>query len=151
MPDEINWRAMSVYRDSRYEHLIVKFSLPESGKKKIFSKNKYLMTFCALLGFEKELFQPIDSSATKTSISLETYANTSDDAYIYLLALAKEPNLDILKTENLYKAIRIFEGYCNAGLKILDEWNMKHSGDSEGFDMLFDESFEHLISISESN
>ena len=147
MSKELNWRVMSVYRDSKYEHLITKFALPESGKRKTFSKNKDMMVFCALLGFESELFQPIDSRAKKISISLETYANTKDDAYIYLLALTKEPNLDILKIENLNKAIKIFEGYCNAGLRTLDEWNMKHSGDYEGFDMLFDESFEHLISI----
>lgn len=139
---------MSVYRDSRYEHLVSKFASSENGKKKIFSTNKDMMTFCALLGFEKDLFHSIEPSAKKISISLETYANTRDDAYIYLLALAKEPILDILKTENLNKVIKVFEGYCNAGLKVLDEWNMKHSGDSEGFDMLFDESFEHLISIS---
>lgn len=151
MSNELNWRAMSVYRDSRYEHLVSKFASSENGKKKIFSTNKDMMTFCALVGFEKELFQPIESSAKKISISLETYANTKDDAYIYLLALAKEPNLDVLKIENLNKAIKIFEGYCNAGLKILDGWNMKHAGDSEGFDLLFDESFEHLISVSELN
>jgi dnd system-associated protein 4 len=149
MSKGLNWRTLSVYRDSRYEHLISKFASSEYGKKKIFATNKDMMTFCALLGYEKELHQPIEASAKKISISLDTYSNTNDDAYIYLLALAKEPCLDILKTENLNKAIKLFEGYCNAGLKILDEWNMKHSGDPEGFDILFDESFEHLISISE--
>lgn len=146
MTNELNWRSMSVNRDSCYEHLISKFASSENGRKKIFSTNKDMMTFCAVLGYEKNKFLPIESTAKKISISLDTYSTTKDDAYIYLLALTREPILDVLKTENLHRAIKIFEGYCNAGLEILDEWNLKHSGDSEGFELLFEESFIHLSS-----
>ncbi|SON48537.1 hypothetical protein [Vibrio tapetis] len=146
MSDDLNWRALSVNRDKKYEHLVKKFASPEQGKTKVFKNIKDFMVFAALVAYEADKYIPLKAEA-KVSISLETYANTEHDSYIYLLALTKSPNIDALKGESLALSIKHFEAYCNAGLEIIDSWNVKHTYDDSGFEMLFDESFEHIASI----
>ena len=64
------------------------------------------MVFAALIGYQLNKSKPLDSGMTTTSIILETYASTKHDAYIYLISLAKNESLDILKDENLRDAIK---------------------------------------------
>ncbi|WP_226048876.1 hypothetical protein [Vibrio vulnificus] len=119
MADMIDWRKLSVRRDARFETLEERFCSTKGAKSdsRVFSTVKELMVFAALVGYQLDDYQPLESKVNTTPILLDTYATTEHDAYIYLLALAKEPSLNMLKDEHLRDAIGIFEGYCNSGLK----------------------------------
>lgn len=123
MTEIFDWRKLSVRRDSRFDVLEQKFCSTKSSENSdvVFRTVKEFMVFSALVGFQLDDFKPLKSSSS-TPILLETYATTKHDAYIYLIALANNASLDILKDEGLRDAIGIFEGYCNAGLLHIDNW-----------------------------
>lgn len=140
---DYNWRSVSVNRSKEFEPLVERFAKPEIGKVKIFTNIKDFMVFAALVGFEYDLFEEIDTK-DKISISLETYSNTDHDAYIYLLALHKTNSIDVLKNESLNDTVKIFEGYCNAGLIIIRSWVDKNPSNEDGIDIFFNEIYEHI-------
>lgn len=41
-----------------------------------------------------------------------------------------------MKTENLNDAVKVFEGYCNAGLTIIQSWLDENPGDPSGIETL---------------
>lgn len=146
MAELFEWHKQRVHRDNRFEALVEKCcSTKNSADKNVmFSTVKELMVFAALVGFQLGEFEPLKSKANCISISMETYATTKHDAYIYLLALAEKPTLDILKDENLRETISIFEGYCNAGLKHIDNWIIDNIGEPLLEDILFEQTLKFL-------
>ncbi|WP_286888032.1 hypothetical protein [Pseudoalteromonas sp. ESRF-bin5] len=129
--EERNWRDDQVYRDRKHEPLVEKLVQADS---RIFNHNKDLMVFAAMVGYSNDKFEPVSSD--KIQITLGTYANTQQDTYIYLLALLKMKNATCLKCANLNDAVKIFEGYCNAGLSIIQSWMDESPGDPTGIDTL---------------
>lgn len=147
MTEIFDWRKMSVCRASCFESLEENFCSTKrshSNSDSLFSTVKEFMVFSALVGYQLDKFKPLTTKVSTTSILLETYATTKHDAYIYLIALAKEPSLDILKDVNLRDAINIFEGYCNGGLEIIDSWVMHNLGEPLMTDVLFNKTLEYL-------
>lgn len=128
---EENWRDIQVYRDRKHEPIVEKLTQEES---RIFNHNKDLMVFAAMVGYSHDKFEPVSSN--KIQITLGTYSNTRQDTYIYLLALLEMKDATCLKYENLNDAIKIFEGYCNAGLSIIQSWIDENPGDPTGIDTL---------------
>lgn len=147
MTERFDWRKLAVRRDSRFESLEERFCSTKGAKSNlmVFSTVKELMVFAALVGYQLGECQPIEAKVNTTSILLDTYATTNHDAYIYLIALASNPSLDILKDENLKKAIGIFEGYCNSGLKYIDSWIMNNISESLVTNILFNKTLECLV------
>lgn len=147
MAETIDWRKLSVRRDARFESLEEKFCSTKGAKSdsRVFSTVKELMVFSALIGYQLGDYQPLESKVNTTPILLDTYATTGHDAYIYLIALAREPSLDILKDERLRDAIGIFEGYCNSGLRYIDNWIMNNIGEPLVTNILFNQTLEYLI------
>ncbi|CAH6804723.1 conserved hypothetical protein [Vibrio chagasii] len=146
MAEFTDWRKLQVYRDSRFESLESKLCTNKgSTDPNSFGAIKDLMVFAALVGFQLGKYEPLNDKSRSTSILLETYASTNKDSYIYLIALSKEPSLDILKNEQLRKAISIFEGYCNGGLKHIDSWLMKNLSEPLVTNTLFNQTLEFLI------
>ncbi|MCE7535937.1 hypothetical protein [Aliivibrio fischeri] len=146
MADVIDWRKLQVRRDSRFELLEEKFcSTKGASTFAVFNTIKELMVFSALIGMQLNKFEPLESKTNTTPILLETYASTGHDAYIYLIALSKEPSLDILKSDRLREAIGIFEGYCNSGLKHIDTWVMNNISEPLVTNILFNQTLEYLI------
>lgn len=142
--NEYNWRSVSVYRSTEFEPLVNKFAKPEVGEKKIFSNIKDFMVFAALVAFEEGKFEAL-KGVDKISITLDTYSTTNHDAYIYLLALHKTNNIDVMKNENLTETVRIFEGYCNAGLKVIKDWFEINSASEEALDVFFNQIHSKLV------
>ncbi|KJF81621.1 hypothetical protein [Photobacterium angustum] len=147
MADVIDWRKLSVRRDARFELLEDKFcSTKGASALAVFSTVKELMVFAALVGVQLNKYEPIAAKVKTTPILLDTYSSTNHDSYIYLIALFKEPTLDILRNENLRSAIGIFEGYCNGGLKHIDDWIMNNIGEPIMTNILFNQTLEYLVS-----
>jgi dnd system-associated protein 4 len=149
MTEIFEWHKLRVHRDDRFETLVEKFCSTKNSSNTdvVFSTIKELMVFAALVGFQLDEFEPLQSKSNCISISMETYATTKHDAYIYLLALAKKTTLDILKDQHLKEAITIFEGYCNAGLKHIDNWIINNLGEPILEDILFNQT---LIFLSDN-
>ncbi|USD59499.1 hypothetical protein J4N45_13345 [Vibrio sp. SCSIO 43140] len=146
MAELTDWRKLQVYRDSCFESLESKLCTNKgSTDPNAFGAIKDLMVFAALVGYQLDKFEPLTDKSSGSSILLETYASTDKDSYIYLIALAKEPSLDILKNEQLRKAIGIFEAYCNGGLKYIDSWLMKNISEPLVTNTLFNQTLEFLI------
>ncbi|WP_198650253.1 hypothetical protein [Oceanimonas marisflavi] len=146
MTETLDWRSLSVRRDSRFEALEGKFCSTKNSEnsRSVFSTVKEFMVFSALVGFQLDEFKPLESKVNSTPILLSTYATTKHDAYIYLIALSKDPSLEIIKSENLRDAIGIFEGYCNGGLHHIDNWVMNNVGEPVTTDILFNQTLEFL-------
>lgn len=113
-----DWRGLNVYRDRRHENLIK--TLVEDKDTAIFTYNKDLMVFAAMIGYSYN--KKLALSDDKISISLGTYYNSEDDGFIYLLALMENKNATCLKDPNLASSIRIFEEYSNGGLDLIQDW-----------------------------
>ncbi|OBU13850.1 hypothetical protein AYY19_07095 [Photobacterium aquimaris] len=144
MADVIDWRKLPVRRDCRFEKLEEKFCSTKGASSAIFSTVKELMVFAALVGVQLGKYEPIASKVNTIPILLDTYSSTNHDAYIYLIALLKEPSLEIIKSENLRDAIGIFEGYCNGGLKHIDNWIIDNISEPIIANVLFDKTFKYL-------
>lgn len=112
------WRNFGVRRDRQFEPLIKKLY---SDSNAIFKHLKDIMVLAALIGYSEGKSEPLEGSNT-IPITLHTYENDDQDSFIYLLALLSTKNTQVLENENLTEAIKIFEGYCNAGLRILNGW-----------------------------
>jgi dnd system-associated protein 4 len=143
-----NILKLPVRRSDAYEKLVVQYCATKDsqpGEKKVFNTIKDFMVFAALIGFQLNKSKVLDGEMTTTSIILETYATTKHDAYIYLIALAKNESLDILKDENLRNAINIFEGFCNAGLEHINKWVFDNIGQHISEDILFNQTLDYLL------
>ena len=113
-----DWRGLNVYRDRKHENLIK--TLVEDKDTAIFTFNKDLMIFAAMIGYSYTRKLPLSND--KISITLGTYHSTNDDGFIYLLALMENRNATCLKDANLASSIRIYEEYCNGGLDLIQDW-----------------------------
>jgi dnd system-associated protein 4 len=129
--DDRKWLGVNVNRDRKHEPLVEKLTQSDHV---IFSHNKDLMVFSAMVGYSHDKFEPVSSD--KIQITLGTYANTEQDTYIYLLALLDKKDATCLKYENLNDSVKVFEGYCNAGLSIIQSWMDENPGDPTGIDTL---------------
>ncbi|KAB7653192.1 MAG: hypothetical protein ACRDC6_09715 [Shewanella sp.] len=147
MAEMIDWRKLPVRRDCKFESLeeLLCSTKGGAGDKKTFNTIKELMVFAALVGYQLDKYEPITAKAKTTPILMDTYATSNHDEFIYLIALAKQPTLDILKDENIRNAINIFECYCNGGLNHIDNWIISNIGEQNKVNILFNKTLDFLI------
>lgn len=119
------WRNIQVNRDRKFEHLVKE--LVDTPDTALFRFNKDLMIFGAMLGYNFEYRKPLPTKSEDTiQITLQTYRNTEDDGYIYLLGMLENRHATCLKNENLSETVKIFEEYCNGGLDLLNDWKAEY-------------------------
>lgn len=101
-------------------------------KQPIFPTFRDLLCFSAALGFEMGRKLPVDAGAgdfvdgrvfAKDDLSMDL---------LYLIALAENRDVDILREENEDKMIQVFEEYANGGLQVMTEWLKEHPEDPNG-------------------
>ncbi|MGL5948114.1 MAG: hypothetical protein ACRCYV_03510 [Aeromonas sp.] len=145
--EAINWRVQSISRSDSYSHLVDKYcsTKKDPGGQVVFKTVKEFMVFAALIAYQMDAFKPLDDKINSTGVALDTFSTTDHDAYVYMLALTKKPTLDMLKDESLREAIAIFEGYCNAGLEVINQWDLDNIGMHGPIDMFFNKTLEYLI------
>lgn len=147
--EELRLSSISVRRDTKYENLVDKFCSEESTSgKRIFHYKKDLMVFAALVGYANQEMVPIYQGANTISINLETYSSDQKDAFIYLLALMERKDAKCLKNKNINEAIKIFEGYCNGGLGIIQRWIVENSSEPDVINILLDKIY---VQIQKNN
>lgn len=140
------WRNLNVNRDRRHENLVE--HLVTNSQTSLFRFNKDLMVFAAMLGYNYGLKKPLSSDTIQ--IILQTYHNTEDDGFIYLLALIDKRDAKYLKNDNLSEAIKVFEEYCNGGLDLLQDWFASNPADTEKIDTLEMKILEYLHTQQDS-
>ena len=136
MPTDFNWRNLNVRRARKFEPLIDRFC-STSNQKSLFNYNKDLMVFAAVIGFSKDKYIELPSASDHIPITLGTYSSDRKDSFIYMLALLAKKDALLLKNEHLTKAINIFEGYCNGGLTLIQEWLDSNASDPFGIETIY--------------
>lgn len=135
MSDQVtNWRNLQVRRPRSFNNLVEAFCNSEHA---IFSHIRDLMVFAAMIGYSRDQFAAIEPGADTIPITMHVYSNNRTDTYIYLLSLLKAKDASILKNNSLTDAIKIFEGYCNGGLQLMQDWLDDNHGDPIGIDTLY--------------
>lgn len=103
---------------------------PEAGRS-IFPTMRELMVFAAVLGFEHDRKQPLESQTNE--IDGRNFSNSEQAIdLMYLIALAGDRNVDILREENEDKMIEIFEQYAQGGFEIITGWLREKPEDING-------------------
>lgn len=139
--EESEWRNIPIKRERKFDGLVERFCTDKYNTK-IFRFNKDLMLFAAMVGFSEGRSKPVSSNGIQ--ITLGTYSSDQKDGYIYLLALLQSKDIKSLKSENLPEAIKSFEGYCNIGLEIIQNWLEENPSDPDGIDTIMSKIFERI-------
>lgn len=129
-----NWRNLQVRRLRSFNNLVESFCNSEHA---VFTHIRDLMVFAATIGYCHDQYSAIQPGADTISITMHVYSNNRTDNYIYLLSLLKAGDTSILKNNSLPDAIKIFEGYCNGGLQLIQDWLDDNHGDPMGIDTLY--------------
>src|SRR5205085_1048580 len=90
-----------------------------------------LMVFAAVLGFENERKRPLQPQTNE--IDGRNFSNSEQAIdLLYLIALADDKNVDVLREENEEKMVGIFEQYAQGGLEIIASWLREKPEDING-------------------
>lgn len=147
--DEYIESTTEVLRNRKYEPLVELLCTERNPvtNKAIFTFNKDLMVFAAMVGYTHDVQEEVEDGAIK--IVLQTYATDNKDSFIYMLALMEQKKMEertdnassaagshILKNENIRQAVKPFERYCNGGLKLIKQWFDDSPGEANPADIL---------------
>jgi dnd system-associated protein 4 len=103
---------------------------PEAGRS-IFPTMRELMFFAAVLGFEHDRKRPLQAQTNE--IDGRTFSGSAQALdLLYLIALADDRNVDVLREENDEKMIEIFEQYAQGGFEIIAGWLREKPEDLNG-------------------
>lgn len=123
----------SIKRSDAHEdivRLLAESAHPSSGKS-IFPTMRELLCFAATLGFECERRKPLEGKTQEIDGRIfNNYAQALD--LLYLIGLADDRNVDILREENEERLITTFEEYANGGLEIIRSWLREKPDDANG-------------------
>ena len=142
-----NWRTIGVRRDRKYTALVERLSTADSNG--IFRYHKDLMVFAAMVGYSAG--KSTNVSPQNVSITLETYSSDNKDAFLYLIALMEKKDPNCLKDQNLAESVKIFEGYCDAGLGIIQSWLEDNPADPSGIETILTKVYEKTCLNAASN
>jgi dnd system-associated protein 4 len=123
-----------IRRSERFEDLVKQLTTEKphlAGGKAVFPTIRDLMSFAAVLGFEHGRKKPVDSKFIPIeSRPFERSESTVD--LIYLLALASEKNVEILRDEENERLVSIYEEFAQGGFEILEGWLLESPEDANG-------------------
>jgi dnd system-associated protein 4 len=91
------------------------------NKKSIFPTMRELISFAAMLGFEKQNPQLLKGETNEIDWRIWQNNQLAMDL-LFLIPLAHSQSADILREESEDELLDIFEQYANGGLEILQGW-----------------------------
>lgn len=123
----------AIKRSQKFEDLVRKLAdvhHPTTGKS-VFPTIRELVCFAAILGFENDRRKKLQNDTNDVDArNVEKSQQTQD--LIYLIALAVEKDVEILRDENEEQMYRIFEEYAEGGFEILELWMREKPDDVHG-------------------
>ena len=147
--------TIEVHRNRKYEPLVSKLCTEKHPvtKKPLFTFNKDLMVFAAMVGYTFDELEEVEDTSIK--ITLQTYGTDNKDSYIYLLALMEQKHKEeesgeegagshILKNDSIRQSVKPFERYCNGGLKLIKQWFDENPGEIDPANILTNKLWEQL-------
>jgi len=147
-----NWSEHPVYRNAKYTSLVETLCQKENDatNKPIFSTNRELMIFAAMVGFTEKKKEKLDKGEN-IQIFMRVYETCGQDGYIYLLGLIETQDPSILKDAGLRSVIALFEEYCNGGLSVIQSWMDENKHDIGGSETLLVKIHQQLEKITPKN
>lgn len=91
-----------------------------------------LMCFAAVLGFQEEKRLKLDGKKTHEIDYRIWQSNDFALDLLYLIPLAAERDLDLLRPEAEDKLVEVFEEFANGGLAIIQSWFNETPDDPHG-------------------
>ena len=148
--EDLRLISINVRRDRKFEYLVDRLCDKKSSHRPLFQYIKDLMVFAALVGHANKEMVPLSQGVSTIPITLEVYSSDDKDSFIYLLALMENQDATCLKNENIHEAIRVFEGYCNGGLGLIERWFVDNSSEPDVMNVLLEKIYEQIIINDES-
>lgn len=124
-------RAPNINRSRVYEDIVQKLAgqnVPGTDRR-LFPTIRELLCFAALLGFSEERRIPLDRSQGVEDVSYQQFERGDAEDLIYMIALAEEKNMDVLREGEEGKCAEIFEEYANGGLAIIKDFLLRAGGE----------------------
>ena len=124
-------RLRNVYRSSIHEDLVQRLSREKDARGlTVFQSIREVLCFAAVLGYSMKKYEDLPSDQKKDDVMWQQFeANDSYD-YIYMIAVAHEKNLDVLKSESKIDMVEIFEKYIHGGLGVIQGWIKTYPGET---------------------
>jgi len=124
----------SIRRADEFEDMVRRLAdeaHPDAGRS-IFPSMRELMCFAAVLGFQEERRFKLEGKKTH-EIDYRIWQN-NDLALdlLYLIPLAAERNLNLLRPETEDLLVEVFEEFANGGLEIMQSWLNETPDDPHG-------------------
>jgi dnd system-associated protein 4 len=122
-----------VRRSKRHETLVRQLTegANPQASRSVFPTMRELMCFAAVLGFEKSRKKPLES--TTLEIDGRTFENHQQSLDIlYLIALADEKDVEVLRENNEDQCLAIFEQYAEGGFEEISAWLKERPDDEHG-------------------
>lgn len=123
----------AIRRSDQFEEMVRQLAEtqhPEAGRS-IFPTMRELMCFAAVLGFEYERRHHLQSKTNEIDSRIFSNSPQALDL-MYLIALATEKDVNILRDDNEEKMIQIFEEYAQGGFEVLQGWLREKPEDDHG-------------------
>jgi dnd system-associated protein 4 len=123
----------AIRRSKKFEEMVRQLAeKPHSVTgRPIFPTIRELMCFVAVLGFEHKRRNPIQNEYFEVDSRNFERSEAAVDL-LYLIGLATEKNVDILREEEIDKMVSIFEEYAQGGFEILESWLREKPEDTDG-------------------
>lgn len=143
--EDFRLSSVGVRRDKKHENLFDILCKENAfSDKTLFQYVKDLMIFAAFIGQTNNKMIPLASGVKTNTITLDTFSSDQKDSFVYLLALMENKDATCLKNENLYDAVKVFEGYCNGGLELIQQWFVDNSSESDVMNILLEKIYEQI-------
>lgn len=122
-----------IRRSKKFEEMVRQLAeKPHSiSGRPVFPTIRELMCFAATLGFEHKRRNPIQDEYLEIDSRNFENSETAVDL-LYLIGLASEKNVNILRDEETDKMVSIFEEYAQGGFEILESWLREKPEDTDG-------------------
>jgi dnd system-associated protein 4 len=124
-------RTPNINRSRSYEDIVQRLAgqtLPGSDRR-LFPTIRELLCFAALLGFSEGRRVPLDRAQGVEDISYQQFERGEAEHLIYLIALAHEKDVNVLREGNEDQCGQLFEEYANGGLAIIKDSLLKAGGE----------------------
>ncbi|MBK4717542.1 hypothetical protein JJL56_01525 [Azospirillum sp. YIM DDC1] len=126
-----------VKRSAAHEEMVRRLAEaqhPSTGKS-VFPTMRELMVFAAALGFENGLRRPLQGATHE--IDARQFEGATDSArramdIIYLIALAGEKDVEVLRETAEDRMLAVFEEFANGGFEVLAGWLSEKPDDLDG-------------------
>ncbi|MBP7703731.1 MAG: DNA phosphorothioation-associated protein 4 [Caulobacter sp.] len=125
-------RLPNINRSKVHEDLVQKLAMQKvpGTDRTLFPTIREVLCFAALLGFSEKRRIPLDRSEGVEDISYQQFEREGPAIdLIFMIALAEEQNVEVLKDDNEKHCAEIFEEYANGGLAVIKDHVLRGGGE----------------------